>query len=620
MLTVKAEKLSKEWNGQLIFEDITMEIFAGEHVALIGANGMGKTTLLQVLMGRTEADNGRIWRGIPVSEWGLLEQQSEVDEQLSTLEFVQSGNSDLYQLKQRMNRVQGLLEQASANRESSGDTSSAEQHVEEYGAAYEQYVGLHGYEWEIEVEKVLSQLLLEKESWSVPFVRLSGGQKTRAQLARLLIQKPKLLLLDEPTNHLDQESLIWLEEWLNQYTGTVVVVSHDRYFLDKVAHVTYELTKQGAKRYKGGYSEFRSQREEEIKTQQALYRKQQQRKQQLLDAIQRYRRWFEKAHNAAGERNPSAKKRANKHITRLKSKEKELHRLESEHVKRPTDRPRVQVRFEESEKGKSLLSMTELSFSYGDRLLFEDFSLVIKRDDRIAVTGPNGAGKSTLLKLIIGDLQPTSGRVASNPQLKIGYFAQELEKLDTNQTILESLLSLPNMTQTDARTILACFLFRNEDVFKRIGELSMGEKCRVAFVRLYFSDANLLVLDEPTNYLDIETRERIEEALENYPGALVLVSHDRYLMQKVANRVVALNGSEVQQFHGTFKEYEERIRVTGIEPADAHRADRIRMLELQAVQLIGQEEPEDTVEREQLVNAIRGIRAEIKQLKQAELQ
>jgi ATPase subunit of ABC transporter with duplicated ATPase domains len=489
--------------------------------------------------------------------------------------------------------------------------------LERYNWLYEQYLQVGGYEWEGKVEQCLKQVHLNKETWFLSFKELSGGQKTRAQLARLLVQDPKLLILDEPTNHLDGETLEWLETWLSQYPGTILFTSHDRDFIDKVASITYEITLTGTKKYKGGYTEYRQQRNLEERTQLAQYEKQKRERNDLVEAIRRYKQWFQQAHNVVSTRDPFGKKKANKNMTRFKAKEASLERLESDRVERPKQDPQLKVSLEGNDfEAKTLLKMEHLSFSYGENKLFQELSVSVNRKDRLAIIGPNGVGKSTLLRLITRQLTPDQGKVTHHPQLKFGYFAQELENLSTSETILDSLLGIPGMTQDYARLLLACFLFRKEDVFKRIGELSMGEKCRVAFVKLYFSEANLLVLDEPTNYLDIPTREKIEEALMEFQGALIIVSHDRYLLRKLTSRILSLeSSSQPVQFSGSYNEYLDHAKEEmGISSTDIEKKNQIRQLELQLVQYMAMEESEDPMERERNIQAIKRIRFMLEQL------
>jgi len=619
MFVVKAEGLCKEWNGRKLFENAHVEITEGEHIALMGRNGVGKTSLVHMLTGQIDIDCGTISRRSPASEWGWMEQYAEVEENVTLIDFVQAGDAELYAAKTALESLQRRLAgdvNGAGNVGEQPDAAHWERLIESYSAAQEQYERLGGYEWETRVQQCLRRLHLPSDGWSQRYSELSGGQKTRAQLTRLLVAQPRFLILDEPTNHLDGETLDWLEEWLRQYSGTVLFVSHDRYFLDRVAHAIYELTAAGTKRYKGGYSQFCEQRALEERTQMTLYKKQERERRDLLETIRQYKQWFQKAHSDAGERNPYLKKRANKSATRFKAKEKMLERLESEKVERPRGAPQAQISFDDAAfEARTLVQIEQMSFSYGERSIFRGLNFEVRRGERIAVTGMNGVGKSTLLRLLIGQLSPTKGSVKRHPGLKVGYFAQELDDLNTEETVLDSLLRLPHMSQSHARTILACFLFGKDDVFKPIGALSMGEKCRVAFVKLYFSEANLLVLDEPTNYLDIDTRERIEEALLEYPGTLMMVSHDRYLLQKLANRVVHIDEEGVRTFAGSYDEYLEQLNRGPINQVALERANRVRQLELQLAQYMGLDEPSTEEERTRLVEQIREAKALIDALR-----
>lgn len=606
MWVLKAEGLLKEWDGKRIFEKVDLAVREGERVALIGANGIGKTTLLDCLIGRTTPDAGKIHRHVPVSRWGMVEQQPSVPKGMSLQDWILSADPKRFDLRRELARLERELAAGC------GSDSILRRYSEIQG----EYQMSGGYEWELEGERVLHRLGFPPDLQKLPYSQLSGGQKTRARLARVMVGQPSFLLLDEPTNHLDWETLDWLTEWLAGFPGACLIVSHDRAWIDQVAHTTVELTAEGTRAFKGGYSDFIRQREREQKEQKALYRKQQQEKKRLEEAIRRYSDWFRQAHAAAGERNPFYKKKANKHQTRLKAKVQALKRLEAKQVERPGVAPRIQANLGgEALAARRLMQMEGVGFSYGEQPVFQGMDLTLSRGDRLAVIGPNGSGKSTLLKLIIGELAPTEGRVNRHPALRIGYFAQELEGLEPERTVLESLLSLPGMTAGEARKVLASFLFRREDVHKRIGDLSMGERCRVAFVHLYFSEANLLVLDEPTNHLDIPTRERIEEALQHYPGTLVLVSHDRYLLDRISNRVVVLKKGSVKVWPGGFQAYREHLREQAERPADPETDQKIRTLELELSRLMASEEPETEADRERLHRQIREVKKSLDDLR-----
>ncbi|MFD0616819.1 ribosomal protection-like ABC-F family protein [Paenibacillus sp. GCM10027629] len=610
---LKVNQASKEYNGKVIFEQVNLEIVEGEHVALFGKNGVGKTTLLQALLGRLELDGGTIQRMLPVTAWGTLDQQLEIDSNVLTRDFVQQGMTEWYAAKLTMENLQSALQHGS-------DDHQHEDIFVMYEAAYTSFESLGGYEFEVHIDTCMQRVGLHISVWNQPYTDLSGGQKTKAQLARILVSNPRFLLLDEPTNHLDSETLEWLEEWVSSYKGTILMVSHDRTFLDRTATAILELTPQGCTRYAGGYSDYRRQKDIELQTQAALYKKQEQEKEALLECIRRYQQWFNTAERRAGTQTEVAitksyyKARAMKNITRYHAKEKELERLEQNRVEKPKDDSKIHVQFEaDSLVSNTLIRMEEVAFAYPDsEAIFTNLKLQVERADRIAVMGANGAGKSTLLKVMIGELLPTEGSVKHHPQLKIGYFSQELENLEEEMTILDSLLVLPNMTQTYARTILGCFLFSRDDVFKHIKDLSMGERCRVAFIKLYFSDAHMLVLDEPTNYLDIATQEKIEEAFREYPGAIVIVSHDRYLIGQLANRICRLEAGEVQLFDGTYEEFIAHRNTRAHGGLNREDQDRLQRLELALTQKLM--DPSES-ESEDYIGEIRKLKAEIERLK-----
>ncbi|WP_314586265.1 ribosomal protection-like ABC-F family protein [Paenibacillus terrigena] len=610
---LKVNQASKEYNGKVIFEQVNLEIVEGEHVALFGKNGVGKTTLLQALLGRLELDGGTIQRMLPVTAWGTLDQQLEIDSNVLTRDFVQQGMTAWYAAKLTIEALQSALHHGA-------DNHQHEDLFVKYEAAYTIFESLGGYEFEVHIDTCMQRVGLHLSVWNQPYTDLSGGQKTKAQLARILVASPRFLLLDEPTNHLDSETLEWLEEWVSSYKGTILMVSHDRTFLDRTASSILELTPKGCTRYAGGYSDYRRQKDIELQTQAALYKKQEQEKEALLECIRRYQQWFNTAERRAGTQTEVAitksyyKARAMKNITRYHAKEKELERLEQNRVEKPKDDSKIHVQFDsDSLVSNTLIRMEEVAFAYPDsETIFTNLKLQVERADRIAVMGANGAGKSTLLKVMIGELSPTGGSVKHHPQLKIGYFSQELENLEEEMTILDSLLVLPNMTQTYARTILGCFLFSRDDVFKHIKDLSMGERCRVAFIKLYFSDAHMLVLDEPTNYLDIATQEKIEEAFREYPGAIVIVSHDRYLIGQLANRICRLEAGEVQLFDGTYEEFIAHRNTRAHGGLNREDQDRLQRLELALTQKLM--DPSES-ESEDYIGEIRKLKAEIERLK-----
>lgn len=608
MHILQAYDLCKEWNGRALFQNISFAVKEGEVLALFGRNGVGKTTLLRALMDQIKLDSGKIERGIPIEQWGWLEQEVHLDATLPLVQFVQLGLGEAAKVKQEMDQL--LLQMAEGQQEDN---------LIKYDQLYERYLQLGGYELETKVEKSLQQMKLDSSLWQVPFCQLSGGQKTRAQLASLMVREPAFVIMDEPTNHLDQATLAWLEDWVNNYTGTILYVSHDRTFINRTATTVLEMEADHCQRYTGGYEEYREQRELELRTKETLYRQQEQKRRELEEAIRRYQQWFNKAHREATNVDVKItasyfKARANKNISRYHAKQSQLERLNQEQVTLPKEGPKLNMSLQgETFAGQTLLRMEQVSFKYDETLILNNFTYHVKRHDRIAIVGDNGTGKSTLLKLATGQLQPDEGEILLHPSIKVGYFAQELEGLDEHLSLLDSLLHLPNMTQTYARTILGCFMFSREDVFKVIGDLSMGERCRVALLRLLFGNANLLVLDEPTNYLDVSTREAVEEALVRYPGVILLVTHDRYLAQKISNRLLILEGEgRIQRFEGSYEEYEQsgkRDIVLDVESQE--KVNELERLQMQLTMLLTAPEPEGEDATRDLLKEIQGLKVRI---------
>ncbi|GGH85063.1 ATPase subunit of ABC transporter with duplicated ATPase domains [Pullulanibacillus pueri] len=592
MYIFKADHLQKDWNGRQLFTDVNLELKEGEHLALFGRNGSGKTTLLKGLFNQLAFEKGTVHRFVPLEQWAWLEQNVSADSDLSARQMVESADRERFRLKSELEVAESRLK---------GDATSYPDIWETYSTVYEKFLAADGYNLMNEAERALVEVRLDEVAWDVPFQQLSGGQKTKVQLARLLLHHPRCILMDEPTNHLDQESLLWLEEWVRQFKGAILFVSHDRLFLDRVADALYELSPNGVKRYTGGYSAYREQKRIEWQTQETLYKKQEKERKELQEAINRYQKWFSLAHKAAGQ-NDFLRSKAKKNVSRFKAKESALERLEKDQVDRPKEDKKLNLHLQDSDfSARQLLQVEHLGFSYGEVQVLSGVSLHIGRGDRIAVIGDNGSGKTTLLKLLINELKPSQGTIYRHPQLKIGYFSQELNNLHEDETLLDSLLVMPEMTQSEARTILGSFLFPQDDVFKKIKHLSMGEKCRIAFLKLYFSDANLLVLDEPTNFLDVATREVIEYALEAYPGALVVVSHDRYLVQKVANRIVHLKDQQIEDFHGNLQEYEQFLQKGHLTNDEQRKENERQQLNLQLTQLMSENQEGASVEEQELL-------------------
>lgn len=553
MFLLKAENISMETGGKQLFENANLEILEHERIALIGENGIGKSTFIKGLLGQAPIASGTVRYGISIDEIGYMPQNLQIPYEGTVRETVQSWHPN-FQLKQQLQNATALLEK----------NNNDQKIIKNYNQALQKFLDADGYAWEVETEKILRQIGIPEQLWDTPFANLSGGQKTRCKLAGVILRSPKLIILDEPTNHLDMESIQWLEEWLKNFHGSILFVSHEREFIDTLASSIYELTEKGTKKYIGGFREYKEQKELEQRTKMNEYEKQRRERKKLLETIRQYKEWYSKAISTASVRNPYEQKKLSKMASKFKAKEKTLEHIEKEKPEKPEETKTIKTSLTSSDfSGRKMLELKSVSFAYDDKQpLFKNISLDVQPGDRIAIVGKNGSGKTTLLKILTGILQPTYGEVKWNPQLVIGQFFQELENLNMENTILDEILALPDMNQSDARTILACFLFRRDSVYKKISTLSMGEKCRVAFVKLYFSKANLLVLDEPTNYFDIPTRETIEDVLLHYPGALVIVAHDPYLLRKIVNKVVHLENGQVTVYPGSYKEWEQHLALS----------------------------------------------------------
>ncbi|WP_411955076.1 ribosomal protection-like ABC-F family protein [Alkalibacillus sp. S2W] len=602
MFIIKAENLTMEKGVRKLFEDVTFDILPNERIALLGMNGVGKTSLINGLLRREPMAEGDIYYGVEWSNIGYMVQAEESRTDLPLWNWVVSEHPK-EQLRKTMIQLENQLEK---------DSSDAAV-LKEYNEAISQYLEVDGYQWEMEIDSRLLEIGLIEELWHTPFKQLSGGQKTRAKLVKLMLENPQFIILDEPTNHLDLETIDWLVKWLQAFQGTVLFVSHEREFIDRVAKAIFELTPEGLTRYEGGYQEYEAQKEIEEKTRQQQYENQEKERRKLKELIQQYKGWHASANAKASVRDPYAQKKASKQASKLKAKESALEHLEKEAIQKPKQPSRINTQIHSSEfTGKRMVHVDQVSKSYGDKAILKDVNVDILKGDRIGVVGANGSGKTTLLELISDLSEGDQGAIHYNPQVKIGQFFQEFEQLNEQNTILDEIMELPNMKQTDARTILACFLFRREEVYKAIGNLSEGEKGRVAFVKLYFSDANLLILDEPNNYFDISSREIIEDALVNYPGSIVLVTHDPYLLRAISNKIISLEQQTMQVFNGTYGDWVNHVNV---ESEEQQLLNQLAELEARYSQGL-LEEYESSQQEEEKIEALKDLKAEIEWLKE----
>ena len=560
--------LSKAYEGKTVFENVKGQINDGDKVGLIGSNGVGKTTLVKVLTGREEKEAGEISYSPSYIKTLYIQQYPEFEEGISVYEDILKF---LYQWNENNNP------------HDAGDMETL-------------------------VKTALNRVGLEEEIWNQRATRLSGGEKTKLILTRMFVCDFDFLILDEPTNHLDMASYEWLEDFIKELDKPMLIVSHDRFFLDNVVNTIWELTPRGLKTYEGNYTNYRLQKEMEIKNITKEYHKQQAKIQQLTVMISDRENWYHRAHKSAGQ-NDYLRARAKKQASTLKAKKTQLERLEREKIEKP--RKELSPAFDVINKNiigrkipRFLIQGKNVSKSFGDNPILKNISFNIERGDKIAVIGANGSGKSTFLKTICGVYDDYSGSLRINPSVSIGYFSQELDNLNHEATILDDVLK-EGATVQETRLLLASLLFRGDDVFKKIGNLSMGEKGRVAFAKLILSGANLLVLDEPTNYMDIQSKEKVEEALEEFQGSIIFVSHDRYFINRLASRIFLIEDKKIRIFEGNYEYY---LSKSIKEKADKEKEKQLRdimetimKLEVELAYLGGKlDQTQDEEEKEEL--------------------
>ncbi len=530
MSLLVATGLSKAFGALDVFAGVDVRIEAGDRIGFVGANGAGKTTLLRILAGVEAPTAGDVARkrGLTV---GYLPQdpppagaETLHGAMLRVFDGLRAQGAALTELEHRLADV--------ADR-SNGDYDAL---LAEYGHAQAAFEIAGGYTYETRIRQVLGGLGFNEDEHGKQMAHLSGGERTRALLAQLLLTEPDLLLLDEPTNHLDLEAVEWLEEKLLHWPGAIVVVAHDRYFLDKVATRVWDMNYGVVETYRGNYSAFHGQREMRRERQRREWESQQEFVAKTEDFIRR---------NLAGQRTKEAQGRR----TRL---ERFLH---DEAIDRPQDQKMIRLGLTtQIRSGDLVMATKDLAVGY-ERPLFHCPDVEVRRGDRVALIGPNGAGKTTLLKTILGQLKPLGGRVRFGASVEVGYLAQAQAGLDPDETVLDAILDVQNLPISQARNFLGQFLFSGDDVFRTIGTLSGGQRSRVALARLTLHGANLLLLDEPTNHLDLDTQEILEQVLRQFPGTILLVTHDRYLVQALASHIWRVAGDELSAYKGNYEAY-----------------------------------------------------------------
>ncbi|EAE1486502.1 ATP-binding cassette domain-containing protein [Listeria monocytogenes] len=537
MILLQVQQISKFFGAEVILDNIKLEVKTGDRIALVGRNGAGKSTLLKIIAGKMSYDGGTISKpksveiGYLAQNTGLESSKTIWDEMLSVFDSLRKMEADLRKMELRLGEP-----------ELYNDPEKYQALMTDYDTLQHTFKESGGYTYEAEIRSVLNGLRFYPEDYEVEIASLSGGQKTRLALAKLLLAKQDILVLDEPTNHLDIETLAWLETYLQNYHGSLLIVSHDRYFLDKVVNQVYEISRTKIDYYKGNYSSFVNQKQVKLEQMWKEFDKQQKQIAKLEDFV---------ARNIV---RASTTKRA-------QSRRKQLEKMDV--LGRPQgDEKAAHFGFQfEKQTGKDVLMVDQLSIGYAkDKRIASNLTFEMKRQDSLALVGPNGIGKSTLLKTLIRDIPALSGEFHFGAGVKIGYYDQEQAKLTSNKTVLMELWDdYPELNEVNVRTTLGNFLFSDDDVLKNVQSLSGGEKARLALAKLTLLEANVLILDEPTNHLDIESKEVLEAALIDFEGTILFVSHDRYFINRIASKIVELAPEKATVFLGDYDYYQEKL-------------------------------------------------------------
>lgn len=537
MIILSCNNINKSFGVQSILEDISFSVNEGDKIGIVGVNGTGKTTLFKIITGIYGYDSGDIYTA-KNCRLGYLEQNTNLYSDRTVYEEVLSVFSNLVQAEENLRKLEHEISEHSTTE----NTEELDNMMNMYSKKLEEFEENNGYGYKSEVIGTLRGLGFRDDEMDKKVNVLSGGEKTRVLLGKLLLSKPSLLMLDEPTNHLDSESVEWLEAFLRAYNGTVMTISHDRYFLDQSVNRIFEISNRKLTTYNGNYTDYQKQSKIQKELEQKRYENQQREIKKQEESIERLKAYGRE-----------------KHLKRARSKEKMLDKIDR--LDRPDgDKKRAKFRFQRShQSGRDVLQVEDISKSYNEKNIFKDVSFDIYRGEKVALIGPNGVGKSTLFKMIMGDEKKLTGEIHIGQNVEISYFHQEQKTLNLNNTIIDEIWdSNPKLNQPDVRNLLGAFLFYGEDVFKEINTLSGGERARVAILKLMLSNSNLLLLDEPTNHLDIDSKEVLEEAIENYDGTVFTISHDRYFINKIADKILVLNKDGITEYLGNYDYYLEK--------------------------------------------------------------
>ena len=537
MSILVVNNIEKSFGGDTILGGVSFRLAWGQKMGLVGRNGSGKTTLLRILTGQMEADRGTVnyARGI---RFGYLRQEQMVEHGWTVYQEAEDAFRPVLEMEDRLRVLEHKMGHA-------GEAQLPEV-MDEYGQMRDRFEAMGGYESLRDIKLVLKRLGFADEDMQKPTALLSGGEKTRLAVAKLLLSGPDVLLLDEPTNHLDLDATEWLEGFLKDFGGALVLVSHDRYFLDRVATTIAEIENTKLTTYKGNFTAYWTQKEANRARQADIHEREQREIARLVE-------FFEKWKNTPSKRSQAVMRLRWANRIRANATEAPSHRGKAPHLGVKSN----------TRSGNEVVILDRLTKRYGDRTLFEDVNLLIARQMRVGIVGPNGAGKSTLIEILLGREDPTAGSASLGANVSVGYFAQEASDLDPEATVLEHMFGMGDMLPVEARTHLGKFLFTGDDVFRKVEKLSGGEKNKLALAQLTYLRPNLLILDEPTNHLDIESREALVKMLRTYDGTLILVSHDRYLLDQVTTHTLEIKDGHVTFFEGPYHAYRESLSAVG---------------------------------------------------------
>ncbi|MDU1020937.1 MAG: ABC-F family ATP-binding cassette domain-containing protein, partial [Lactobacillus paragasseri] len=545
MIIAQAQDLEQRFGGNIIFSNISFSVPDNARIGLVGPNGAGKTTLLKIMTGQQEPTSGQftINKGLKV---GYIAQENGLDEDKTIWDEMLTVFNDLIEKNKKITKMQEQI----------ADHPEDEDLLKRYDQLAYDFEQEGGFTYQAEIKSILNGFNFKENTWNKVIGTLSGGEKTRLAFVKLLLQKPPVLLLDEPTNYLDLDTLDWLEAFLKNYQGAIITVSHDQYFLDHLANQIFELNFGKLTTFKGNYSQYVKERELMDSQQEAAYEKQQ-------EKIKKEEEFIQKNLVRA-----STTKRA-------QSRRKVLDKMER--IKPPKHKQKVRINFtSERPSGKEVLIAKDLTIGYPDKVMVSDIDFQVNKNDRVAIIGPNGIGKSTLLKTIMKKLEPKGGSIKYGASLDIGYYDQELQSLDPSKTVLDTIWDRhKTMPEKDVRSILASFLFTAEDIDKTVGQLSGGQKARLTLTVLSLEKDNFLLMDEPTNHLDIEAKEVLEEALDNFDGTLLFVSHDRYFINELANKIISVRDGHAKIYNGNYSYYldEKAKQAAAAQEAEAQKAE-----------------------------------------------